>query len=88
MCSNWMPPTTASSSTGRATLDTLEIQVEMDASIEFDAVRLIEQKEREIRRAVESTLGGRRPKITLVSPKRHRGAAKARPSASSDKRKL
>ncbi|MEG1774171.1 MAG: phenylacetate--CoA ligase, partial [Oscillospiraceae bacterium] len=48
-------------------LDTLEIQVEMDSDAEFDAVRLIEQKEREIRRAVESTLGVA-AKIRLVSP--------------------
>lgn len=50
----------------QGTLDTLEIQVEMDAGAEFDAVRLIEKKEREIRRAVESTLGIG-AKITLVS---------------------
>jgi phenylacetate-CoA ligase len=48
-------------------LDTLEIQVEMDDSMEFDAVRLIEQKEDEIRRAIESTLGVA-AKIRLVSP--------------------
>jgi phenylacetate-CoA ligase len=51
----------------QGTLDTLEIQVEMGADIEFDAVRLIEKKEREIRHAVESTLGIG-AKITLVSP--------------------
>ena len=39
----------------------------MDASMTFDAVRLIEEKEATIRRAVESTLGVA-AKITLVSP--------------------
>ncbi|MEG2174292.1 MAG: phenylacetate--CoA ligase [Oscillospiraceae bacterium] len=59
-------------------LDTLEIQVEMADTMEFDAVRLIEQQEREIRRAVESTLGIA-AKIRLVSPKsieRSEGKAK------------
>lgn len=59
-------------------LDTMEIQVEMDGAVEFDAVRLIEQKEREIRRAVESTLGIA-AKIRLVSPhtiERSEGKAK------------
>lgn len=51
----------------QGSLDTLEIQVEMDASMTFDAVRLIEKKEAAIRRAVESTLGIA-AKITLVSP--------------------
>lgn len=51
----------------KGSLDTLEIQVEMDASMTFDAVRLIEEKEAAIRRAVESTLGIA-AKITLVSP--------------------
>jgi phenylacetate-CoA ligase len=59
-------------------LDTLEIQVEMDDSIEFDAVRMIEQKEDDIRKAVESTLGVA-AKIRLVSPntiERSEGKAK------------
>ena len=51
----------------QGSLDTLEIQVKMDASMTFDAVRLIEKKEAAIRRAVESTLGIA-AKITLVSP--------------------
>lgn len=62
----------------KGTLDTLEVLVEMDSSMEFDAVRLIEQKEKEIRRAVESTIGIA-AKITLVSPntiERSEGKAK------------
>jgi phenylacetate-CoA ligase len=50
----------------------------MDSSIEFDAVRLIEKKENEICRAVESALGIS-AKITLVSPntiERSEGKAK------------
>lgn len=49
-------------------LDTLEIQVEMAPDFPFDAVRLIEEKESEIRAAVESTLGIS-AKISLVGPK-------------------
>ena len=59
-------------------LDTLEIQVEMAADFPFDAVRLIEEKENEIKRAVESTLGIS-AKIRLVGPKsieRSEGKAK------------
>jgi phenylacetate-CoA ligase len=59
-------------------LDTLEIQVEMTRDMEFDAVRLIEQKEAQIRAAVESVLGIA-AKIRLVSPKsiaRSEGKAK------------
>ncbi len=58
--------------------DTLEIQVEMSSDMEFDAVRLIEQKEAEIKRAVESVLGIS-AKISLVAPKtidRSEGKAK------------
>ena len=38
-------------------LDTMEIQVEMSEDMEFDAVRLIEKREKQIRSAVESILG-------------------------------
>lgn len=38
-------------------LDNLEIQVEMNSDFPFDAVRMIEEKEHEIKLAVESTLG-------------------------------
>lgn len=59
-------------------LDTLEIQVEMDEGMQIDAVRMIEQKENQIAKAVESTLNIA-AKIRLVSPKtieRSEGKAK------------
>ena len=59
-------------------LDTLEIQVEMDEGMQIDAVRMIEQKENQIAKAVESTLNIT-AKIRLVSPKtieRSEGKAK------------
>ncbi len=59
-------------------LDTLEVQVEMDEHMTFDAVRLIEQREKEIRGALESTLGIAAV-VHLVSPKtiaRSEGKAK------------
>ena len=59
-------------------LDTLEIQVEMDEGMQIDAVRMIEQKENQIAKAVESTLNIS-AKIRLVSPKtieRSEGKAK------------
>ena len=49
-------------------VDTLEILVEMSPDFEFDAVRLVEQKQREIAASVQSTLGIS-AKISLVSPK-------------------
>ncbi|SDM88398.1 phenylacetate--CoA ligase family protein [Acetanaerobacterium elongatum] len=59
-------------------LDTLEIQVEMSESMFSDAVRHIEEQERRIRAAVESTLGIA-AKVRLVEPKsiqRSEGKAK------------
>ena len=59
-------------------LDTLEILVEMSQDMPFDAVRLVEEKEHEIRMAVESLLGVA-ASIKLVSPKsieRSEGKAK------------
>lgn len=59
-------------------LDTLEVQVEMDEHMTFDAVRLIEKREKEIRGALESTLGIAAT-VHLVSPKtiaRSEGKAK------------
>lgn len=59
-------------------LDTLEIQVEMSAEMFSDAVRHIEEQERRIRAAVESTLGVA-AKVRLVEPKsiqRSEGKAK------------
>lgn len=59
-------------------LDTLEVQVEMDENMTFDAVRLIEKREKEIRGALESTLGIAAV-VHLVSPKtiaRSEGKAK------------
>ena len=59
-------------------LDTLEIQVEMSEDAPFDAVRLIEKREKEIRTAVESALGIA-ASVRLVSPKtleRSEGKAK------------
>lgn len=48
--------------------DTLEIQVEMAPDMPFDAVRLIEEKEHEIKSAVESVLGIGAT-VKLVGPK-------------------
>lgn len=59
-------------------LDKLKILVEMSPEMQFDAVRLVEDKEQEIRAAVESILGIA-AKITLVEPKsieRSEGKAK------------
>lgn len=58
--------------------DTLEVLVEMSPDFEFDAVRLVEQKQREIAAAIQSTLGIS-AKVSLVSPKtiqRSEGKAK------------
>ena len=49
-------------------LDRIQVQVEMSSTIPFDAVRLVEEKERNIRQAIESTLGIA-VDIKLVSPK-------------------
>lgn len=49
-------------------LDTLEILVEMSQDMPFDAVRLVEEKEHEIKVAIESLLGIA-AKIRLVEPK-------------------
>lgn len=59
-------------------LDTLEILVEMSPDFPFDAVRMIEEKEHEIKTAVESLLGIA-ARIRLVGPKaieRSEGKAK------------
>ncbi len=59
-------------------LDTLEIQVEMSNEMFSDAVRHIEEQERKIRHAVESTLGIS-AKVRIVEPKaiaRSEGKAK------------
>ena len=67
-------------------LDTLEIQVEMAPDMPFDAVRLLEEKENEIKAAIESILGIA-AKITLVGPKSiERSEGKAKRVI--DKRKL
>ncbi|WP_343253134.1 phenylacetate--CoA ligase [Ligaoa zhengdingensis] len=50
------------------TLDTMEVLVEMDESMEFDAVRLVEKTEAKIKAALDSTLGIS-AKVHLVSPK-------------------
>ena len=42
--------------------------MEMTDDFQFDAVRLVEQKQREIEAALQSTLGIT-PKVRLVSPK-------------------
>ncbi|MEG2074694.1 MAG: phenylacetate--CoA ligase, partial [Angelakisella sp.] len=58
--------------------DTLEIMVEMNPDFEFDAVRLVEKKQREIAASIQSLLGIS-AKISLVSPKtleRSEGKAK------------
>ncbi|MFA9382004.1 MAG: phenylacetate--CoA ligase family protein, partial [Acetanaerobacterium sp.] len=67
-------------------LDTLEIQVEMSGEMFSDAVRHIEEQERKIRSAVESTLGIA-ARVRIVEPKtiaRSEGKAKR----VIDKRKL
>ncbi len=59
-------------------LDIMEVMVEMTPGFEFDAVRLVERKERELTAAIESTLG-LSVKVKLVSPKtiqRSEGKAK------------
>ncbi len=59
-------------------LDTLEIQVEMSPDMPFDAVRMIEEKESEIKAKVDSLLGIS-AKVRIVSPKtiaRSEGKAK------------
>ena len=59
-------------------LDRMEIQVEMGENMPFDEVRLIQNKEKELTQAVESTLGIS-AKIKLVPPKtlaRSEGKAK------------
>ncbi|MEG0570629.1 MAG: phenylacetate--CoA ligase [Oscillospiraceae bacterium] len=52
----------------KGNLDTLEILVEMPTNIAFDTVRMIEEKENEIRFKVESVLGIA-AKVRLVEPK-------------------
>ncbi len=49
-------------------LDTLKVLVEMSQDMAFDAVRLVEEKEQQIRTAIESTLGIAAT-IKLVEPK-------------------
>lgn len=59
-------------------LDTLEVQVEVDAHMTFDAVRLIQKREKEIGHALESMLGIAAT-VHMVSPKtiaRSEGKAK------------
>lgn len=59
-------------------LDTMEVMVEMNPDFEFDAVRLVEKKEKELSAAIESTLGIA-VRVKLVSPKtieRSEGKAK------------
>ncbi len=48
-------------------LDTMEVRVEMSSGFEFDAVRMVEKKEKELQRAIESTLGIA-VTVNLVSP--------------------
>lgn len=62
----------------RNNLDTLEILVEFASDMDFDAIRMIEDKEHEIKQAVESLLGIS-AKITMAEPKsieRSQGKAK------------
>lgn len=59
-------------------LDTLKVLVEMPQDMDFDAVRMVEEKELEIKNAIESTLGIAAT-IKLVEPKtivRSEGKAK------------
>ena len=66
--------------------DTLDIMVEMTPDFQFDAVRLVEEKQKEIETALQSTLGIS-PKVQLVSPKTiQRSEGKAKRVV--DKRKL
>ncbi|MEG1874070.1 MAG: phenylacetate--CoA ligase [Angelakisella sp.] len=66
--------------------DTLEVMVEMNPDFEFDAVRLVEQKQRQIAAAIQSMLGIS-AKVSLVSPKTiERSEGKAKRVV--DKRKL
>lgn len=66
--------------------DVIEIMVEMNPDFEFDAVRLVEKKQREIGAAIQSTLGIS-AKVSLVSPKTiERSEGKAKRVI--DKRKL
>jgi len=60
------------------TLDTMEVLVELSPEAAFDTVRLVEQREKALRAAIESTLGIA-VKISLVAPKsieRSEGKAK------------
>lgn len=67
-------------------LDTLDVMVEMNPDFEFDAVRLVEKKQREIAAAIQSALGIG-VKVNLVSPKTiERSEGKAKRVI--DKRKL
>lgn len=62
----------------RGTLDTLDVLVEMSPDMPFDAVRMVEDKENEIKSAVESVLGIAAT-VKLVDPKtieRSEGKAK------------
>ena len=59
-------------------LDTLEVRVEMAPGMDFDAVRLVEEKEREIKGRLHSVLG-LSASVTIVEPKsieRSEGKAK------------
>ena len=59
-------------------LDTLEVQVEMAPDMDFDAVRMVEDKEREIHNGLLSILG-LSAKVVMVEPKtiaRSEGKAK------------
>ena len=59
-------------------LDTLEVRVEMAPDMDFDAVRLVEEKEREIKGRLHSVLG-LSAGVTIVEPKsieRSEGKAK------------
>lgn len=50
------------------TLDTVEVLVEMNSDMEFDAVRMVEKTEAKIKHAIDSTLGIA-VKVHLVTPK-------------------
>ncbi|MEA5012306.1 MAG: phenylacetate--CoA ligase [Angelakisella sp.] len=66
--------------------DTLEVMVEMSPDFQFDAVRMVEEKQQEIANAIQSILGIS-AKISLVSPKTiERSEGKAKRVI--DKRKL
>ena len=67
-------------------LDTIEVKVEMAPDFQFDIVRVVEQKQRELERAMELTLGIA-VKVDLVTPKTiQRSEGKAKRVI--DKRKL